>query len=109
MSLAHVTPNRMMANFLIVSNLPSSGPVRTWGPMQFGGQPLLYDVGLFREGATVLVEKRLDFDGETLDLQRGDQDRPDYAKLNPDEEDQKETCSRFFRGAQNEDYPADGL
>ena len=48
----------------------------------------------------VLVEKRLDFDGETLDLQRGDQDRPDYAKLNPDEVDQKETlrlagaCSR---------------
>ena len=57
----------------------------------------------------MLVEKRLDFDGETLDLQRRDQDRPDYAKLNPDEVDQKETCSRFFRGAQNEDYPADGL
>ena len=39
----------------------------------------------------VLVEKRLDFDGETLDLQRGDQHRSDYAKLNPDEVDQNET------------------
>ena len=33
----------------------------------------------------VLVEKGLGFDGETLDLQRGDQHRPDYAKLNPNE------------------------
>src|SRR5271169_1960215 len=32
-----------------------------------------------------LVEKGLKFDGETLDLQRGDQHRPDYAKLNPNE------------------------
>lgn len=70
---------------------------------------MLYHVGLFREGATGARRKKLDFDGETLDLQRRDQDRPDYAKLNPDEVDQKETCSRFFRGAQNEDYPADGL
>ena len=32
-----------------------------------------------------LAEKGLAFDGETLDLQRGDQHRPDYAKLNPSE------------------------
>ena len=32
-----------------------------------------------------LVEKGLSFDGEVLDLQRGDQHRPDYAKLNPNE------------------------
>jgi glutathione S-transferase len=32
-----------------------------------------------------LVEKGLAFDGEILDLQRGDQHRPDYAKLNPNE------------------------
>jgi glutathione S-transferase len=30
-----------------------------------------------------LYEKGLEFDGETLDLQRGDQHRPDYARLNP--------------------------
>jgi glutathione S-transferase len=33
----------------------------------------------------VLAEKGLQFSGETLDLQRGDQHRPDYAKLNPNE------------------------
>src|SRR5271169_1823554 len=33
----------------------------------------------------VLVEKGLEFVGETLDLQRGDQHRPEYAKLNPNE------------------------
>ena len=33
----------------------------------------------------VLAEKGLAFDGETLDLQRGDQHRPEYAKLNPNE------------------------
>ena len=33
----------------------------------------------------VLVEKGLAFDGKTLDLQRGDQHRPDYAKLSPNE------------------------
>lgn len=32
-----------------------------------------------------LVEKGLAFEGEVLDLQRGDQHRPDYAKLNPNE------------------------
>jgi glutathione S-transferase len=32
-----------------------------------------------------LEEKGLPFDGEVLDLQRGDQHRPDYAKLNPNE------------------------
>jgi glutathione S-transferase len=32
-----------------------------------------------------LAEKNLAFDGEILDLQRGDQHRPDYAKLNPNE------------------------
>ena len=32
-----------------------------------------------------LVEKGLAFDGEVLDLQRGDQHRPGYAKLNPNE------------------------
>jgi len=32
-----------------------------------------------------LVEKGLKFDGEILDLQRGDQHRPEYAKLNPNE------------------------
>ncbi len=32
-----------------------------------------------------LAEKGLAFDGEVLDLQRGDQHRPDYAKLNPNE------------------------
>ena len=32
-----------------------------------------------------LEEKGLAFDGEVLDLQRGDQHRPDYAKLNPNE------------------------
>src|ERR1700691_1424159 len=32
-----------------------------------------------------LVEKGLTFEGEVLDLQRGDQHRPDYAKLNPNE------------------------
>lgn len=31
----------------------------------------------------VLAEKNLDWDGEILDLQRGDQHRPDYLKLNP--------------------------
>jgi glutathione S-transferase len=30
-----------------------------------------------------LTEKRLPWDGEILDLQRGDQHRPDYRKLNP--------------------------
>ena len=30
-----------------------------------------------------LAEKNLPWDGEVLDLQRGDQHRPDYAKLNP--------------------------
>jgi glutathione S-transferase len=32
-----------------------------------------------------LAEKDLDWTGETLDLQRGDQHRPEYAKLNPGE------------------------
>jgi glutathione S-transferase len=32
-----------------------------------------------------LEEKGLAFEGEILDLQRGDQHRPDYAKLNPNE------------------------
>ncbi len=32
-----------------------------------------------------LVEKGLTFEGEVLDLQRGDQHRPDYARLNPNE------------------------
>lgn len=32
-----------------------------------------------------LEEKGLAFEGEVLDLQRGDQHRPDYAKLNPNE------------------------
>lgn len=32
-----------------------------------------------------LEEKGLSFEGEILDLQRGDQHRPDYAKLNPNE------------------------
>jgi len=32
-----------------------------------------------------LAEKGLAYDGEVLDLQRGDQHRPDYAKLNPNE------------------------
>lgn len=32
-----------------------------------------------------LAEKGLAFEGEILDLQRGDQHRPDYAKLNPNE------------------------
>jgi glutathione S-transferase len=32
-----------------------------------------------------LEEKGLPFEGEILDLQRGDQHRPDYAKLNPNE------------------------
>src|ERR1700679_2211551 len=32
-----------------------------------------------------LEEKGLAFDGEVLDLQRGDQHRPEYAKLNPSE------------------------
>jgi glutathione S-transferase len=32
-----------------------------------------------------LTEKGLTYDGEVLDLQRGDQHRPDYAKLNPNE------------------------
>jgi len=32
-----------------------------------------------------LAEKGLSFQGEILDLQRGDQHRPDYAKLNPNE------------------------
>ena len=33
----------------------------------------------------VLAEKALDWTGEVLDLQRGDQHRPDYARLNPNE------------------------
>jgi glutathione S-transferase len=33
----------------------------------------------------VLAEKGLDFEGEILNLQRGDQHRPDYARLNPNE------------------------
>jgi len=33
----------------------------------------------------VLAEKGLAYEGEILDLQRGDQHRPDYAKLNPNE------------------------
>ena len=33
----------------------------------------------------VLAEKGLAYEGEVLDLQRGDQHRPDYAKLNPNE------------------------
>ena len=32
-----------------------------------------------------LAEKGLAYEGEVLDLQRGDQHRPDYAKLNPNE------------------------
>src|SRR6202012_5258228 len=32
-----------------------------------------------------LEEKGLPFEGEVLDLQRGDQHRPGYAKLNPNE------------------------
>jgi glutathione S-transferase len=32
-----------------------------------------------------LEEKGLAFEGEVLDLQRGDHHRPDYAKLNPNE------------------------
>lgn len=32
-----------------------------------------------------LAEKGLAFEGEVLDLQRGDQHRPDYARLNPNE------------------------
>ena len=30
-----------------------------------------------------LAEKNLSWDGEVLDLQRGDQHRPEYRKLNP--------------------------
>jgi hypothetical protein len=64
MSLAHVRPNRMTANFLIVSNLPFSGHVRTWGPMQCRGQPHALPlsrqhVGLFREGHPKPVAARI--------------------------------------------------